>query len=304
MGSVRSGIAGWFRKLLAEPPPSWIFEIGATALHFAHHNGSWRLGSVPIEPGVLRVNPVEDNVQDPDRLLALVQGIAPDRPRARPRPAALILPDYSARVMVLEFDEWPRKPQDRESLIRFRLRKSIPFDLDLAQLSYVVQERRPAGAVEVVVAVAARAIVGPYEAAFRQAGFHPGHVTTSMLCAVNLVPSSGCHVLAKLDGTILSLAVLHDGHLRLVRALELAELSAAEIMPILFATFASIEDQLGQAPERLYLWGFGELAGPVGDEAQASAAVAIGRVETPWGEPTGCNAGLMGYVHALEGGRL
>ena len=53
----------------------------------------------------------------------------------------LILPDYCARVAVLDFDTFPSDPAEQLALVRFRIKKSVPFDVDSAIVSYVEQPR-------------------------------------------------------------------------------------------------------------------------------------------------------------------
>jgi len=289
---------GWFVKLrrwVQDPPPSYVFEISPYRLSLARYEEGWKFASVPIEPGVLNVNPVEDNLARPDQFFDLIQQLAPAEPKGRPRRAALILPDYAARVVVLDFDQFPSKRQEQESLIRLRLRKSIPFDLESAQLSYVVQQRKDASC-ELVVAVAALEIVVPYETAFRNAGFHPGHVTTSTLCALQLIAPDGVQMLAKLSGSILSVAALENDRLQLVRSLELADVTLGEILPVLVPSFASVEDRIGRRPSKLYLCGFGDLTGPLAQECQQEASLEVDTLSSRWGEPDGANAGLLGYL--------
>src|SRR5438128_1586926 len=40
-----------------------------------------------------------------------------------------ILPDAAVRVLLLEFDTLPDKPEDAAAIIRFRVKKSLPFDV-------------------------------------------------------------------------------------------------------------------------------------------------------------------------------
>ena len=42
-------------------------------------------------------------------------------------------------VVLLDFDTLPEKPKEAEGVIRFRLRKSLPFDVDKAAVSYHAQ---------------------------------------------------------------------------------------------------------------------------------------------------------------------
>ena len=76
--------------------------------------------------------------------------------------------------------------------MRFRLKRSVPFDVESAALSYYAQrERATARRVDVVVAMAPLEIVARYETPFRPAGLHPGLVTTSALAALELVAGAG-----------------------------------------------------------------------------------------------------------------
>ena len=102
----------------------------------------------------------------------------------------MILPDYCARVAVLDFDTFPSDLEEQQALVRFRLKKSVPFEVDTAVVSYVEQPRSGAK-VEVLAAVMSSDIVVQYEAPFRAAGFHPGLVTTSSLAALNLLAPDG-----------------------------------------------------------------------------------------------------------------
>ena len=75
------------------------------------------------------------------------------RPAGNAARSCLILPDYSARLSVLDFDSFPEKAEDQAALIRFRIRRSVPFDIDSAALSYWRQNSPGGKSHEVVVAV-------------------------------------------------------------------------------------------------------------------------------------------------------
>jgi len=57
-------------------------------------------------------------------------------PAKKRREIALLLPDMSARVMVLTFDAVPDKSDEVLSLIKFRLKKPVPFDIEDAAISW------------------------------------------------------------------------------------------------------------------------------------------------------------------------
>src|SRR5881275_387862 len=93
---------------------------------------------------------------------------------ARSRDVVAVVPDAAVRVILLDFETLPDNREEAESVVRFRLRKSLPFDVDKAKVSYHAQS---AGAgLRVVAAVALKTVVEEYENAVREAGFSPGVV--------------------------------------------------------------------------------------------------------------------------------
>ncbi len=288
------------RRLLEDPPPAFVFEFSPGGIAVARHGRPPQIGWLPLDPDVLSVSPVHDNVVRPQALLAQIRAAAPGNGN-RVRPAALILPDYSARVAVLDFDSFPSSSDEQMSLVRFRMKKTVPFDLDSAVLAYHASS--VGGRHEVVVAVAAMEIVARYEAAVRGAGLQPGLITTSMLAAVDLLRHvEGITVTAKLSGVALSVAVTDGRRLKLLRSVELPAATAGEVLELLHPTFAYVEDELGQRPRQLLLCGFGESTEDLRQRAEAELGVASGPLRSRWGTPDGTNAGLFGYLEAAVEG--
>src|SRR5580693_3743504 len=177
--------------LLTDPPPTHAFELSEA-------------GIMPFDAGVLLVSPAHDNIHQPQAVRDVIGAIAPQNGH-RKRRAALILPDYCARIAVLDFDNFPTDPVEQLALLRFRMKKSVPFEVDSAIFSYAAQPRKKdKEKIEVLAAVMSAEIVGRYEAPFRSVGFHPGLVTTSSLSALNLMKPDQVTMLVKLNGRILS----------------------------------------------------------------------------------------------------
>src|SRR5437763_11784110 len=84
--------------------------------------------------------------------------------------AALVIPDYAVRMAILDFEEFPSGAEERNALIRFRLRKSVPFHIDEAQVAYSVQVNEPKR-IEVLAIAIARPILNEYETLFTDAGY-------------------------------------------------------------------------------------------------------------------------------------
>ena len=48
----------------------------------------------------------------------------------RSRDVCLVIPDATTRIMLLDFDTLPAKPQEADAVVRFRLKKSLPFEVE------------------------------------------------------------------------------------------------------------------------------------------------------------------------------
>ncbi len=282
-------------RLVKDPPPAHVFELSEAGL--AHASGA-DTGFAPLPSGALEVSPVEDNLRHLDQIAPVLGSIGGPKPggsrNAKRRTAAVLLPDACARVSVLDFDAFPATPPEQLSLVRFRVKKTIPFDIDSAAVGYYLQPgANKQGKTEVVAVTIALEVLARYEALFRNAGFHAGDVTVSALAALNMYKGQEAAMLAKLAGRTLTVMVAAAGKLRLFRCLTLEDGSDEEIRAVLYPTFAYAEDELGAAIRRVILCGF---ANPPQDLPCESEPLR-GR----FGAAGPFNAGLLGY---LEGTTL
>jgi type IV pilus assembly protein PilM len=277
-----------------------MFEFSAAGIAWAHRAKIPTNGFEPLAPGILSVNPVKDNVLEPQQLQEIVSNLVPVSNSKRRRPAALILPDYCGRVAVLDFDTFPSDPQEQLALIRFRVKKSVPFDLEEASVSYHVQPHVSGGKKrDVVVAVVSLDILAPYEAPVRMAGLQPGYVTLSTLAALQLLQSQTLDVMAKLCGNVLTVTVTENSVLRMFRCVELEAVGPTEITNVLFPTFAYFEDELKRKPERLLLCGFGQFGEAIAPELGTELNTRVEPLRSPYGMPGAYNSGLMGYTLSI-----
>jgi type IV pilus assembly protein PilM len=279
-------------SLFQDPPPEFVFEIGPGSIAMSRAVNGAQPTVVELAPSVISPSPVTDNVLDPEALdQAVKKLVAASGPGRRQRRAALILPDHSARVSVLDFDRFPAKPEEQLPLLQFRLKKTLPYDIDAAVISYFTQPMTKTGKHEVVAVATPLEVIARYEAPFRAANVQTGIVTISHLAMLDLVPSSGVMIVAKLSGGILTVMAVDHGILRLARSLELTEITLDEIAADLYPTFAYSEDSFGSHPETLMLCGFGSLAH---DATRRFAEELTAKVEVLPHR----NSGLAGYLHS------
>jgi type IV pilus assembly protein PilM len=224
-------------------------------------------------------------------------------PVLRRTAAALVIPDYAVRMALLDFEEFPAGHEERLALLRFRLRKTVPFHIEEAKLSYSVQVQQPQN-VEVLVIAIAKPILEEYENIFTSAGYRVGLVTPSCLATLRLCGGGerGLTLLAKMAGSTLSVLLLENGIVRLVRCLDLTGNEDSEsgeeqsVGPVLQQTVAYAEDQIHQPVTRLLLCGFGSETDNLGRFATREFGIPYAPVRSRFGTATQENAGLLGLL--------
>ena len=164
-----------------------------------------------LPPGAITPTAVESNVADAAEVRAAV-GRVFSRLRARNEDVALLLPDSVIRVFVLHFDVFPRKAEEAIPILRWRLKKSVPFEADETVISYMRQSPRDEG-VDVVTGLARLRIVREYESLVESMGMLPGVVMSSTLAVVPLLPDTRPSLLARVAGTTLTTAIVREGML-------------------------------------------------------------------------------------------
>jgi len=183
------------------------------------------------------------------------------------RSVSLILPDLVVRVFVLDFEAFPAKAAEAVPILRFRLRKMVPFDVELASLSYQILTATKTET-RILVAVLPGAVLAEYEAAVRQAGYEPGAVLASSLAALDAVSSSAhggssleANLSVQLSRQSLTTCICSGNDLLLYRSMELPEdeaVYAAEVQRGVAVAIAYFEDKLHASPGRIFY--SGELA--------------------------------------------
>jgi type IV pilus assembly protein PilM len=287
-----------FKGLLQDPPPAMVFEISEAGIAAARIGARAELEFFPLKPGTLSVSPLKENVVDPDEFSMAVRSMANTQASRKRKDVALILPDYCTRMAVIDFDSFPSDPKEQASLVRFRVKRSVPFDVDSAALSYFVQPGE-GKKIDAVVVVAPLEIVARYETPFRVAGMNPGLVTTSAMAALELAPEGGLSVLAKITGHVLSVVVRSGSAVKLVRCIEIPSNDLEDVAAVLLPTFVYIEDNLGGRAERLILCGFGAQTDEAQRRFQDELSVQVEPLRSPLGTPGENNAGLLGYLRSI-----
>ena len=155
-------------------------ELSSAGLGFALAAGGKTLGvqaalSLPFAPGTLQLSRREPNVVNPQAFVAAVRE-AHLRLLTRVRTVSVSLPDAAGRVVLLDLEARFKNREEGVEIIRWKLKKSLPFDISGVQLDFQTLEEKENGAVSLLVSLIARPVVTQYEELLVEAGLEPAHI--------------------------------------------------------------------------------------------------------------------------------
>jgi type IV pilus assembly protein PilM len=173
--------------------------------------------SKELSPGSVVPDMMEANLKQKEATSRALQSTL-EAVGGRSRDVIAVLPDAAARVAWLDFDTLPSNREEAEGVVRFRLKKSLPFNIDEAKVSY--HAHRVNDSVRVVAAVALSRVIEEYENLFRDLGYSPGVVMPSMLAALAAANADRPTLVVKVDANTTGIAILDQQQLLLIRTLE------------------------------------------------------------------------------------
>jgi type IV pilus assembly protein PilM len=231
----------------------------ATALLTAVARGELAEGAVV--PG-LKAGNVIDRAAVVAAVRKALDGVAG---QGRGRDVTVVVPDAAVRVLLLEFDELPTKAVEALPVVRFRLKKLLPFDVDEAVVSYQVMASAK-GSVQVVAVAVPKSVLDEYEGVVTAAGYLPGAVLPSTLAALaGLDEAEAATLVVNAGPGGVTTAIVKGGILLLHRSVDMAGDAAVER-----AAAVSLVDRESSAQE----WAQQEALRPGGyDQFEAEAAM-------------------------------
>ncbi|MGH9679095.1 MAG: type IV pilus biogenesis protein PilM [Candidatus Acidiferrales bacterium] len=295
-GSIRQGIyqSGIVRRVAqwldAIPHPAIACEIApdyVAAARWAHGSDSLEGYAVePLPPGAIFPNAAETNLIDSAEVRAAI-GRVFSRLKTKSDEVALLVPDAVIRVFVLHFDNFPRKSEEALPMLKWRLKKSVPFEADETLISYMRQSPREEG-VDIVTGLSRLRIVREYETLIESLGMSPGVVMSSTLAALPLVSDGQPSLLARIAGNTLTTAIVREGVLCGYRCITLPadvrNLTPQALLDEIYPLAAYYQDSWSEGIARVHLAGLADRTGefveplteelrcPVGSLLDAGAA--------------------------------
>src|SRR5277367_1488847 len=142
--------------------------------------------------------------------------------RERSRDVTVVVPDAAARVLFVDFDQLPSKAAEALPVVRFRLKKLLPFDADDAMVSYQVMSNEK-GTIKLLAVAMPKAVLEEYEAVVLAAGYLPGAVLPSTLAALAGLDETPSPVLVVNAGLgSVTTAIVQAGGLLLHRSVDMS----------------------------------------------------------------------------------
>jgi type IV pilus assembly protein PilM len=201
-------------------------EISHSGVAFALLGGSAssprleRLASAPLPSGTVRVSLRDLNVLDPQAFgdtlrnahnLLLYNGTR----------LSVSLPDSVGRVLLLDMEGRFKSRSEALDLIRWKIKKSLPFDLADTHLDYQQLTVRDNGDMALMVALVSKVVIGQYEELLVAAGFVPARIDLNSFNLYRafenrLAPQDDVTLISFYSGT-LNIMVFADGILEFQR---------------------------------------------------------------------------------------
>jgi len=292
-------LASW----LASPPLEAALEISPAAVSVAVLGGRSSNPVVqgyavePLPAGAVTPSLTSTNIVDPDAV-ARALGAACQSLGLKPKRVALVIPDVAAKVSLVRFEQTPSRREDLNQLIRWQVKKSTPFPVEDACLSYTPGARSDSGS-EFAVVVSRREIVREYEGVCEKVGIEAGLVDICTFAVINLFLSSnlgtaGDWLVVHMRPEYTSIAILRRDDMMFFR--NRAEGDAEALEDVVHQTAMYYQDRLeGRGFSRILLGGIGRLQGEV-DLARRNLETRMGTVVEPIDPTRG--AALTDRIHA------
>jgi len=267
MGIYRSGVVRRITNWLdAIPHPVLACEIApayVAAVRWKHGGKELEGFAVePLPPGAVVPSAVESNLADPTVVRSAMQK-AIGRLEAGAQEVALLLPDPVIRVFILHFDSFPRSREEAIPMLRWKLKKSVPFESEETLVSHMRQSPKDDG-VDIVTSLARLRIIREYELLAQGAGLIPTVVLSSTLAALPLVDDQQATLVARVVGSALTTAIVREGCICGYRCTELTSdpggLTPKNLLDEIYPLTAYFQDSWEEEIRDVRLAGLGNRA--------------------------------------------
>jgi type IV pilus assembly protein PilM len=188
------------------------------------------------------------------------------------------VPDDTVRIAFLTAENRLKNSEEQEAFIRWKLKKTVPFDVDSAQIAFrILGSQRGSPGMDMLVALSPRSIVEEYENLFDSMDIHAGMVVPSTLAALNLFNApAGDSLVLKAAPDCVTTTVFKDGRMQFYRRVA----DASSLYDATYPTVMYYQDKLGGSRlQHLFLCGYDQDVSMSTSELQEKLGLAAQRIE-------------------------
>jgi len=180
------------------------------------------------------------DIQRPDTLRNVVEGCFREA-SFKGSDIAVVVPDDAARIAFITAETLPKTLEEQQTFLRWKLKKSVPFDVDTAQIAFRVLRSKKQTGHDIVVALSPRNIIEGYEALMEEFGIQAGFVVPSTLAVLSLLdPPEGDTLFVKIAPDCVTTTVFQNKQMTFYR--RIAEMGLYESV---YPTVLYYQDKLG-----------------------------------------------------------
>ena len=253
--------------------PPLAVEVGEGRLTLAHvqrerkkQPAVHRYRTVDLPPSSLSVQFGRANLQNAGRVGKALQD-ALEAEEIDTREISLVLPDHLARVSLIHLGEKPASRAETLEMIRWKLRKAVPFRIEDAHIDYqIFTAPNDSGAFTCLATLMQQSVLDQYEKLFRDLDLHAGLIDLSTFALVNLYLSvlereEGDAFVLNVTGSFFVLLILRAGVPLFYRAKSFAFVDEASedsrqhlVVREVSSSVSYYRERLaGDAPRRLFV---------------------------------------------------
>lgn len=190
---------------------------------------------------------------------------------------AVVVPDETARIALITAEGPSKTAEDQQTFIRWKLKKTVPFDVDTAQVAHrIVGPSRAGAGVDMLVAVSPRSVVEEYEKLFDALDIHAGMILPSTLAALNLfVPPATDALFVKVAPDCITTTVYQNRRVQFYR-----RVTDLQLYDAVYPTIMYYQDKLGgRSLEQFVLCGYDSDLRDPAEEIRQKLGFAAQRME-------------------------
>jgi hypothetical protein len=174
--------------------PRWACEFTSRHLILVGVDSSRkRIASKTAEalaPKMFTGSSSEKNFADESGLLEILKETI-RRAGLKGSEVSVVVPDDASRITFVNAESLPAGREERETFVRWKLKKNMPFDVDAAQVAFKVLDHHKGNGkgVDLIIALSPRPVIEEYENLMQKVDLHAGYVVPSTLAALNAYSS-------------------------------------------------------------------------------------------------------------------